>query len=168
MKRAQFEILGLAIVMVIVSLGIFLLISLSLSSPDRDPAGQFVDDQFTRRVLDAFLSSNHPGCADYSIADVYVRQATGREPTCAQDLNEQAVHEQLEQAINTYMGRAYHYQVRESSCEDPFGREDHCDQLIAPSGECNPLTTEQARSARFSLPKHPYGSGAVQAVLWIC
>lgn len=175
MRRAQFEILGLAIVVVIISMGVFFLISLSLNSPSSDPQGQFFDEQYTQNMLDAYLKTTHPECPRYTIQDYYQFQilpASSPDSACSdQDPTDPAsINSSLQEVFDTtilqYQGVDYRFIVRENAdntCLQPICEPD---QVAFDYGECEPLQTFSP--GRQTIPKYPYANGQIEYLLWLC
>lgn len=165
MKKAQFEILGLAIAVVLVSVIVLFLVSLSIGDSQEDLTSVFQQDQFTQNLLDAYLKASHPACPDRSAARYFVWNVTGagsaqcRDPATWDELNRT-----LDTAITQYIGRDYNFTVREKPCDDPFA----CNTPIAiTSGNCNPETQGSSRAGRQTLTKHPR-QGNIEITLWLC
>lgn len=169
MKKAQFEIMGLAIVMVILSVAVFFLISLSLSDPGDDLAGEFLTEQFAQNTLDAFLKSSHPapGCGRYSVSDHYVWIATNSgPPECVEQQYTDQLSSMIAQAAQ-YRGLEYRFQVRQEVCDNPLGS--GCTKLVDEgSASCDPTTRNVGRAGRQTLPKDTGGSNDMELVLWLC
>ena len=166
MSRAQFEIMGLAIVMVLVSIGIFFVIALSINDPGTDAAGQFVTDQFSQNLLDAFLKSTHPACPDDQVQDYFLYNATKSGPDeCRQASTWEQLNQTLNQSIKQYIGREYYFSVRRDVCDGPMNCANNEEELR--SGECDPRTATTGRAGRQTIPKYPQ-TGDVEIILWLC
>lgn len=190
MRRAQFEIMGLAIVVVIATIGIFFLLSFSIGNEDpQDSTDQFTDEQFTQNVIDALMKTSMEGCETYTIADIIYYHVTGRgEPgsprpgtRCAEAVDEGQIgsfseleermkfieEDILEETMNDFRGTPYHFQLRSPECEetDVYGQD--CDTVSYSSQGCDPRVQRTSRPGKQSVRLYPRPDG-IQVVLWTC
>jgi hypothetical protein len=166
MRKGQFEIMGLAIVVVIISMGVFFLLSLSLNGNNSDPAGQFFNEQFAQNTLDVFLKSTHPECPRYEVKDFYqfyILPQSSPNDDCKADTTNTSLAANLTQAIQNYQGVDFRFQVREEV--DSTCTTSDCPAVID-VGTCD--TQGVGRPGRQTIPKYPYGSGELEFVLWLC
>ena len=165
MKKAQFEILGLAIAVVLVSVVVLFLVSLSLNNPQEDATSIFQQDQFTQNLLDAYLKASHPACPDRSTARFFVWDATNTgNAACREEATWEQLNQSLDEAITNYMGLSYNFTVRDGTCQDPFECEE---DIVRTSGTCNPQTQSASRAGRQTLTKYPR-DGNIEITLWLC
>lgn len=168
MKHAQFEILGLAIVVIIISVGVFFLLALTIGEEQSDPAGQFFNEQFAQNTLDAFLSATHPepGCERYDVKEYYYFLVTQTgSATCSNPETADELAGVLAQAIDDYQGMDYLFEVRENVCPTALG-DSNCNKIIE-EGLCTPATVDVGRPGRQTASKYPL-SGEIEFVLWLC
>lgn len=159
--------MGLAIAVVIISVGILFLVTLSLSAPQTDSTATFQEDQFTQNLLDAYLKTSNPDCPQRSVARYFVWNVTGIGSAQCQDPNTwDKLNQTLDTAITTYIGREYKFEVRRDVCADVYGEGSDCVKQIQ-SGNCDPQTQSTGRAGRQTLTKHPL-SGEIEIILWLC
>lgn len=60
--KAQMEIMGLAVIVVLVTVGLFLFVSFTLNKPKPTIDTTYQYDQLSASFVDAFLRTNVPGC----------------------------------------------------------------------------------------------------------
>lgn len=160
--------MGLAIAVVIVSVGILFLVSLSLNQPPDDSASVFQQDQFTQNVLDAYLKTSNPDCPARSVARYFVwnvTQAGDRDCRDPETWNRTGgLNETLHTAVQNYIGREYRFEVRSEVCAEIYGP--GCD-VVMESGTCRPQEESTGRAGRQTLTKHPQ-EGSVEIILWLC
>lgn len=172
MRRAQFEILGLAVILVVVSVVVFFAIALTLQ-PDENLPAQYFDKQFAENTLDALLATSLRGCqgtvAEYFTSVVAQRPLrplqSGTSPACA-DLEEgvDQIMENLQKGISEYSGKTFVFQVREQACL-PSGED--CVFAISYDGGCNLAVSDTRNAARRQLSMYPRPEPA-EVVLWVC
>lgn len=169
MKQAQFEILGLAIVVIIISVGVLFLLTFTLNTETHDPASQFFNEQFAQNTLDAFLKTTHPtiGCEQYDNKEYYqLRYITQQGPTnCREETTQDELEETLNEIINEYQRVEYKFEVRENICPTATG-DTNCNKLVE-HGTCEPERTNLGRPGRQTIPKYPL-PGSLEIVLWLC
>lgn len=167
MKQAQFEILGLAIVVIIISVGVLFLLTFTLNTETHDPASQFFNEQFAQNTLDAFLKTTHPvaGCEHYDnkeYLNLYVTREG--EARCNNQTVLTEILETLDYVINEYQRVDYKLEVREDIC--PIGEETACVRIIE-HGTCDPERVNIGRPGRQTIPNYPL-PGSTEIVLWLC
>ena len=166
MRQAQFEILGLAIAVVLVSVIVLFIVTLSLGDSQENLGSVFQQDQFTQNLLDAYLKASNPDCPERSVARYFVWNVTGAgSAQCRNPETWLKLNDTLDTAITQYIGREYNFTVRKEPCEDPF----NCDEetIAITSGNCNPQTQDASRAGRQTLTKHPQ-QGNIEITLWLC
>ncbi len=72
MRKGQFEAMGLAMIVVLVSLGMFLMLFFTLNDKKGDFVGRFDSEQLGQNTIDALLKTNiaDPACAASDVADI--------------------------------------------------------------------------------------------------
>ncbi len=166
MRKGQFEILGLAIAMVLITVMIFFFLSLNTQQPTMDPTQRFINDQFAQNVLNAWIKTTHHECIRHSIGDYFIWKATNRNMGgCENDLYGNAFIEALERSIDEFHGTTYFLSIRREVCDDIFGGP-ACNEL-ATRGICDIHLQDTSRAGRVLLSKG-IGGGNVEIVLFLC
>ncbi len=169
MSKGQFEIMGLAIVVVIISVGIFFMLSVSLRPPS-DPVSQGIHQQFAQNVVDALLKTDLDGCP-YTVQDAIVWKATDSYPSvpgnprCATPAGLDDIMGNLTQAITMYSGMTYHIEIRYPACTSVDSSQ--CTVIYEKDNGCNPLTQQAGRPGIQPIPTWPK-PGQAQLVVWLC
>ncbi len=170
MKKAQFEIMGLAIIVILVSLMIFFAVLWGMQERD-DVTGQFLEEQFAQNLIDATLKTSLEECRG-TVADYLISQGTENplrpmgglpaDVSCATDEGLQEIADALESVVVDYYGRPYYLEIRPRTCE-LFAQD--CDTLIE-QGTCD-ITEHVGRPGRQPLSLYPQ-SGTMEIILWVC
>ena len=170
MKRAQFEIMGLAIIVILVSMMIFFALMWGLQERD-DITGDFLQTQFAQNLIDATLKTNLVGCRG-TVADYLISQVTqaplrplGEFPddvSCATDQGLIEIADAMEAAVADFYGRPFYFAIRPEVC--PVAYDPDCDVLIE-RGTCDPLgNVGQAGRQPLSAWPRPQ----MEIILWVC
>lgn len=170
MKQAQFEILGLAVIVIIISIMIFFALSFSLQEQD-DVTGQFLEEQFAQNLIDATLKTSLDGCRG-TISDYLISQATqvplrpignpSQQPACATSQGLEEIADAIETAISLYQNTEFYLEVRPETC-DLF--DDDCETLLE-RGQCD-IQESVGRPGRQPLSLYPQ-TGTMEIILWVC
>ena len=158
--------MGLAIVMVLVTVGILFVITFTFNDPGDDAATQFLTDQFSQNILDAYLKSTHPACPAEDVTRYFVWYINNDGPeSCREEATWDDILEgQIRNALDLYVGRDYLFVVRDRVCPQAFGCEE---REVFRSGACNPELSGVGRAGRQVIPLYPSPDSA-EIVLWLC
>ena len=175
--RAQFEIMGLAVAVIIISVGVFLLLMFGLRQPDPDTTEIFINEQYNQNVLDALMKTSLKGCRG-EVRDLIEWNVTGAYPpnppsssACALGTRgvEVVLHSLLDQALRTYNGQPYWFEVRRQPCSASTGGSPKCDMAFEPfNGGCDTVSGNTRRAGKHQIALYPYSNKPAEAVLWIC
>jgi hypothetical protein len=154
--KGQFESMGLAIIVLLVTMGIVLFVVFGNDKP-LDAAERYEKEQLAQNTVDAMLST-HVGTQDCSldftdlIEDVALR---GRNP-CGNSL------ELMDDMATTILtktleerGEPYQFTVMEG------------DTMLYNKSTCDASTTENNKPGMQPIPLYPTGR-VVEVTLWIC
>lgn len=169
MRKAQFEIMGLAIIVIIISIAIFFLLSFSMK-PEPDLTGQFQKEQFLQNAVTAWLDADIQGC-EQDIKGYVAHYATGLltedGPRCdSPELMDELVDE-LQRMLDNYpVITSYHLSIRYGVCM-PIANIDgtNCREKYS-RGNCDPAKRD-TRPGREVLPLMPI-PGNAEVVLFSC
>ncbi len=177
MRRAQFEVLGLAVIMIILSVAVFFTLSITNNSTGPDTHTRFQDEQFSQNVLDAMLKTSIEECPRYTVFDAISWQlGAGSAPktisgngnckdNSQSDLTDrfQWINDEIvNRVFEEYSGKDYHLQIRKPVCPEISG--EGCEKAVYYSNNCQPLNV--GRPGRQIISLYPQGSAEI--VLWTC
>ena len=80
-KKAQMEVMGLIVIVVLLILAIFFVVAFKTSQPGKKIQNTFSDDQLSAKFLISFLKTS-AGCRDLTIEDLIQDCAVERRITC--------------------------------------------------------------------------------------
>ena len=158
MRRAQFEILGLAIAVVIISLAVVFLLTFQSPETNTSTTQQYASEQFAQSLLDSWLRTTHPtpGCEEYNIGRYFVWQNNHQGPTQCRE--EEGLEEEFLDAIRTIVNRYQGVNLQLDIGEET---------LIGATDECAQAST-RSRPGRQHITQYPYRNEPLEIVLWLC
>lgn len=157
--RAQFEAMGLAVIVVLVSLGMFLLILFSFNDQGDAPL-RYEHQQLAQNMVDALLKTTIEDCtADY--AAVIEDEMLYQQDICSEDsLTVMAT------AASVVLGATleernmpYNFTIREQGAEAGAN--------VLTMGECNTAVADTFAPGRQLLRLYP-SPATVEVILWLC
>ncbi len=170
MKRAQFEIMGLAIIVILVSLMIFFALMWGLQEQE-DLTGQFLEEQFAQNVIDAIQKTSLTECRGTVLDYIYSQGADMpltamgniQDPDCTTDQELDNIADAVRDFIANYQGREFYFAIRDQSC-DTFDK--NCGDIFVDRGDCD-IQGDVGRPGRQRVSLYPQ-SGALEMILWVC
>jgi len=152
--KAQFEAMGLAIVVVLISLGMFFLLFFSLGKP-ADFGDRYNREQLSQNVVDSMLKTQVEGCTSTIrdlIEDIVVLNRDVCGPTSKDKLDLAA--QKILNATLTDRGYVFEFTITSSQ------------QEIYHYGNCNHTMEDTDAPGKQNLTFFPSGSANVN--LWMC
>lgn len=153
MKRAQIEVMGLAVIVVLVALGLFFVIALSLNNDPEQPKQEFTNSQLAKNFLTSFVRSDTP-CG--SMADLIQDAAVQNNLQCngvsSKEYVNQTAAYYLEQTLDVW-GYTYNFSIPRAGIE------------IIPGEDC---TSDRDKWGTGYQPLSAYPYGDIDIFLDLC
>ncbi len=113
MKKSQIEIMGLIVIIILVVIGFFIYIVLSLNSDNNEPKQEFENDQLAQNFVTSLVKTDT--ACEYSVAELVKNCRLGKNISCSQPnaciyLNS-TVQQILEKTLNIW-GYAYLLEIQ--------------------------------------------------------
>ncbi|HYD03195.1 MAG TPA: hypothetical protein VEC16_02750 [Alphaproteobacteria bacterium] len=81
-RRGQIEIFGLAIIVILVSIGFFIFISIKSQQPPSNPQKDFTNDKIANDFVLSIIDTNVYPCTEYTVKDLIVDCSRDRRIRC--------------------------------------------------------------------------------------
>lgn len=174
MRKGQFEILGLAIVVLLLAIVMLFMVRLTFDQ-DEDISQDFFDEQYNQNFVQALRATTLDHC-DGTIADYLVWIVNGQNPRgpdgdCLSAEKTQEILDLVENTATEYTGKDFYFSVHHDDCTNPYlcpetAKIEH-EGIELSVATCNPLQRGSGRAGIVTLSRFPV-PGDIEIVFTTC
>jgi hypothetical protein len=85
MKKSQMEMMGLAIIVIIISLGLLFVVRFVILNPKQAVSKEFSESELASNFLNTLIETNAPGCSNIKFSTLFMDCAKAKKIYCSGD-----------------------------------------------------------------------------------